>query len=280
MSGSLTSCLTSFRNTRNPTHLLKAAILAFKQGRIAEIFRSGIHSVMIRPSAVKTCEGGGIREPSLLLRMVDPYLGTTFDVSDLVRSHGEGLRFSDLPGDFQGTRWSCVCRVGSGVLIGEYNDGKRLFLVSRNGCVSSDFYHADPRVRHIHSIACRGRDLFVSTGDSRKALDLWTVDKGRLLFIRRLRKRSAGYTAAVPLGCELFFGTDFSSRPNWIETLSGKKFPFPKPAFLSYTEAMQAVDSRYLVSVNKSMMTTDRRKAWSVFDTWTERFLFCKPCAR
>jgi len=211
----------------------------------------------------------------MILGMVDANLGIILDVPALSRHHDEGLRFSDLPRDFEGTRWSCVCRVDSGLLIGEYNEGRRLFLVSRNGCETLDFYHADSRVRHIHSVVCRGDDVFVSTGDSRKALDLWTVEQGRPVFRKRLKKHSAGYTAAASVGDELYFGTDFSSRPNWIETLSGKKFPFPKQAFLSYTEAMQAVEGRYLVSVNKNMLAEDRSKIWTVFDTVTGRFLYC-----
>lgn len=112
-------------------------------------------------------------------------------------------------------------------------------------------------------------------GDACKALDLWETREGKLRFLRRLKRRSAGFTAATALGDRIYFGTDFSSRPNWIETLTGTRYPFPAPAYRCYVEAMEAVDERHLVAVSKNMLKAADQKVWSVFDTGSGKFLYC-----
>jgi hypothetical protein len=47
-------------------------------------------------------------------------------------------------------------------------------------------------------------------------------------------------TAAVTVNGQHDFGTDFSGRPNYIATMEGKKFFFPKKAYKLYANAFQA----------------------------------------
>ncbi|MFO7626901.1 MAG: hypothetical protein R6V62_06565 [Candidatus Fermentibacteraceae bacterium] len=261
--------MSGFVRTKNPTLLVHAAWLSVRQGRIPEIARSVLAELVMQPSPVTDCPDCQIRG---VFEKTDPYLGCTFSREGLKKHFGE--RFASLPDDFQGTRWSCVCHAGNVTVIGEYFEEKRIFLVGNGSCRESRHYHGQPDVRHIHSVVSRGGDLLVSTGDARKALDLWRVEKGHPVFKKRLRKHSAGYTAAAAARREIYFGTDFSSRANWIETLGGRRHPYPGDSYRCYVEAMQCIDDRFVVSVNKSKLERGR-KIWSVFDTDRGDFLYC-----
>ncbi len=269
LSADLTSLMSGFRRTKDPTLLFRAAWLSLRQGRIPEIARSALAELVMHPSPVAECPECLIGE---VFRTVDPCLGCTFSREDL--SGRFGKRFNSLPDDFQGTRWSCVCPLEDTTVIGEYFEEKRVFLVGDGFCHESRHYHGQSDVRHIHSIVRRGNELLVSTGDARKALDLWRVENGRPVFKKRIRKHSAGYTAAVGAGRDIYFGTDFSSRANWIETLNGARHPYPCESYRCYVEAMQCMDDRFVVSVNKSKLQKGR-KIWSVFDAVRGGFLYC-----
>ena len=269
LSADITSLMSGFRRTKDPTLLLRAAWLSMRQGRIPEIARSALAELLMRSSPVADNTGCHIGE---VFREVDPLFGCTFSRKGLVEHFGQ--RFSSLPDDFQGTRWSCICPVEGATVIGEYFEEKRVFLVGDGFCHHSRHYHGQPDVRHIHSVACREGDILVSTGDARKALDQWCVENGRPVFKNRLRKHSAGYTAATGTEHDIYFGTDFSSRANWIETLDGRRHTYPGEAYRCYVEAMQCIEDRFIVSVNKSKLERSR-KVWSVFDTREESFIYC-----
>lgn len=269
MSADITSLMSGFMRTKNPMLLFRATWLSMRQGRIPEIARSTLAELVMRPSPIADCPECQIRG---VFDKTDPFLGCTFSREGLTKHFGE--RFAALPADFQGTRWSCLCPVEGATVIGEYFEGKRVFLVGDGFCHASLHYHGQPDVRHIHSVVSRGGDLLVSTGDARKALDLWRVESGLPVFRKRLRKHSAGFTAAADTRREVFFGTDFSSRANWIETLGGKRYPYPCESYRCYVEAMQCIEDRFIVSVNKSKLE-GKRKFWSVFDTEQKSFLYC-----
>lgn len=269
MSDSITSSLTAFRRTGNPLLLARAALISLRQGRIPEIVRSAVREVFMHPSEVS----GEINDWRSILKEIDPKLGHTFTREGLCEMFGG--EFAQLPGDFQGTRWSCILFQKGYTLVGEYFEGKRVFLVRPDSCKVGEHYLGEPDVRHIHSIIESDRGILVSTGDARKALDQWQIRAGNPVFEKRIRKHSAGFTAAATAGERVYLGTDFSSRPNWIETLSGKKIPFPAKAYRCYTEAMQTIENRYVVSVNKNMLSGGV-KVCSIFDSQEDRFVFCR----
>jgi hypothetical protein len=115
----------------------------------------------------------------------------------------------------------------------------------------------------------------VSTGDTRKFLDLWTVSRGGMSFTRRLRQRLAGFTAAVEVNGDYFFGSDFSSRPNFIETLGGRRYFFPEKAYKLRADLFYAFFDRYIAAINKELDVLGGRRTLSVFDTVKEEFVFC-----
>ncbi len=268
MEKSITEYFRRFRRTGNPRFLAGALALSLRQGRFSEMARSAVMELTTRPSSVPS--GGG--ECRNVIRRADPYLGCTFTREDMIGRFGDG--FLELPEDFQGTRWSGICRMGDLTVVGEYFEGKRLFLLGNGRCLQLRWYLRQSDVRHIHSVVSLGDDILVSTGDARKALDLWRLAGDEPVFVKRLRKHSAGFTGAAKLGGRLFFGTDFSSRPNWIET-DGKRFPFPRACYRSYVEAMQAVDDRFIVAVNRDKLVDKGRKVWSVFDAAEEKYVYC-----
>lgn len=269
MGSDITALIRSFRSTGNPLLLLRALHASFRQGRIPEIFRSLIAGLVTRPSQVAGCLPSTLGR---LFRKVDPFIGFTFDRNGL--SERFGKQFSALPDDFQGTRWSCICPLDGACVVGEYFEGKRVFMVGEGFCHEFRHYCRQPDVRHIHSVASRGSHLLVSTGDARKALDIWQLRDGGLVFTKRLRKHSAGFTAAAGTGRQLYFGTDFSSRPNWIETMNRRRFPFPRDSYLCYVEAMQLIEDRFIVCVSRSKLERGW-KTWSVFDTELGGFIYC-----
>jgi hypothetical protein len=116
----------------------------------------------------------------------------------------------------------------------------------------------------------------VTTGDASKYLDLWNLRGGDLGFVNRLKGYLAGHTAITEVRDKLYLGTDFSSRPNYIEQLGGSKFFFPKKAYKMEVIAFQSHRDRYIASLNSEMPPLGERKALSIFDTVAEEFIYCR----
>lgn len=146
----LTQLLGSFRRTKNPIFLLRAGGLALREGRLREILGSALSEILLSPAPVS----GEV--PTLGIRQIfsrtDPNLGITLDLRRLAEIFGDGYHIAGMPPDFQGTRWSCVCRCGGELLIGEYQEGKRLFRVGPRSVSVSGHYDSQRDVRHIHSV--------------------------------------------------------------------------------------------------------------------------------
>jgi hypothetical protein len=96
-----------------------------------------------------------------------------------------------------------------------------------------------------------------------------------MCFSRRLRQRLAGFTAAVEVKGEYFFGSDFSSRPNFIETLGGRKYFFPEKAYRLRADLFCVFFERYIAAINRDLEVLGGRRALSVFDTVRREFIFC-----
>ena len=105
-------------------------------------------------------------------------------------------------------------------------------------------------------------DTLVSVGDTSKFLDLWVVDRSGMAFLKRVRRRLAGYTAAEEVNGEYYFGTDFTSRPNFIVALgSGEKFFFPDKAHKLRADIFHGFFNRYIAAISKDLEAlTGRRK--------------------
>lgn len=225
------------------------------------------------------CSWGTEATPITLLKTMSTLVHHgTLSRERLVELYGATFKVGLLPHDFQGARWESILEDDKRLIIGEYGENSRIVYVTSESCVLSDHYRQVRGVRHIHSIERYGNsgEFLVSTGDSRKFLDLWIASNGQLNVVKRLRKRLAGFTAAVCVNGEYYFGTDFSSRPNFIETLDGTKYFFPEKAYTLFVIAFQPLLDSYIVSFNTELRIAGSRKTLSVFDTVKQRFIFCE----
>lgn len=198
--------------------------------------------------------------------------------AQLIDKFGSEYKIDQLPADFVGARSESVAKIGDYLVIGEYaNDSARIIISTTEFCRIENYYQSISGVRHIHAIS-KGfskNTFFVSTGDGNKYLDHWEISYGRLIFASRIKYRLAGYTASIQLNGIKYFGTDFSSRPNYLETLDGEKYFFPLPAYLQYVVALTSIDGRYIVSLNADHAPVGNRSSVNIFDTHTKKYVYC-----
>lgn len=192
---------------------------------------------------------------------------------------GEDYSVRCLPDDFISARIeSIVCDAGV-LIIGEYGkSGKRIAVVTEQSCVVNHFYGDDPLVAHIHSLL-KTRDsdyVYVTTGDTAKYLDLWSLRDGEMMFRKRLKFSLAGYTAMIKIGSELLLGTDFTGRTNYVELLgSGSKIPFPNQMHGMHTIKFRQFKRRYLSCLSKRLDWLGGGFALSILDIEREEFVWC-----
>lgn len=277
----ITAHLQRFRETGSLSFLLTALVLVVRQGRIFELVY-GLYCRLFHPaSTVSSSE-----DESALISVIKEKVGlvhrSALSRAQLIERYGATFRVELLPEDFRSARCESIWQEGNEFLVlGEYGEGGRVVLLTPNACVINDYYEHDAAVRHIHSIEGYGTsgEFLVATGDTRKSLDLWAKEGTRIRFVRRLKRNLAGYTAAIEINGEYYFGTDFSSRPNYIMTLQGVKSFFPGHAYNLYVTAFYSFFDRYLVSVNNGLRVTGGKRTLSVFDTVERRFIYCDAWA-
>ncbi len=274
--------LSDFRATYNPLYLVKAVAMTIRQRRIYELVYSLCLGLSSRPSRVRP---NAPEIPRILLESCRSWWlgGDLRSREELVRRFDGPYAVHSLPDDFAGTRLEAIVCTPDFLIIGEYGDrAKRLALVTKASCVMSDHYEDDPLVDHIHAVyKLRSSEaVFITTGDTARALDLWRLREGRLEFQRRLKSRMAGYTAIMEAGGRCYFGTDFSSRPNYIETLGGLKYFFPQKAYKMYVLSFRQYQDRYLLSINRRISALGGGSTLSVFDTVQKEFIFCDDLRR
>jgi hypothetical protein len=270
-----------FIQTHDLLFLVNAGLLTLRQGRATELLYGAYCALLHGPSPVT----GELRAD--LLAAIDGFRRSdsnevTLSRDGLIRTFGADFDVRALPQDFVAARCEGIVRHGNLLIIGEYSlQSARLAVVTPDSCVVNDYYNRLPGVCHIHLIHRHGPpgELVVATGDTLKLLDLWAVDGSHLRFIRRIRERLAGHSAACIVNGALYLGTDFSCRPNYIETLPGKKYFFPRKAYTKYTVALLPVLDRYIFSINTDLRAFGGRRALSVFDTASERFVYCEDLA-
>ena len=274
----ITAHVQEFRETKNILVLITTLILVIRQRRTLELLYGMYCKLFYRPSSVSHCEDEGT-----LSTILDEMDGRVHDDmlsrARLIELYGREFKVSLLPSDFQGARCESICQVDDGLIIGEYGENSRIAYVTAASCVMNDYYQRVPGVRHIHSIERYGHsgELLLCTGDSSKLLDLWIASHGTLSFVKRLRSCMAGFTAAIKVNGEYYFGTDFSSRPNYIGTLGGAKHFFPGKAYNLFVTHFYQFFDRYIVSIN-SEIHRGGRQTLSIFDTVNRTFVFCENC--
>jgi hypothetical protein len=273
----ITAHIQGFRETGSLRFLLAAVVLTMRQGRTMELLYGGYCSLFRRPSTVSPAEN-----EAALIALIKQKVGSIYrnvlSIAEVLEQYGSTFKVALLPEDFRSARGESIWQEGEDFLIiGEYGERARLALVTTDSCVISDHYEHVRGVRHIHSVERYGNsgEFLVATGDSRKFLDVWAHQNGRLHFVRRLRSHLAGFTAAVQVNGEYYFGTDFSSRPNYLTTLRGPKCFFPPKAYTMFVTAFFVFFDRYLVSVNNELDVIGRNRTLSVFDTLQQKFIYC-----
>lgn len=275
-----TNCVTwhimQFNATKNPIYMARALRVLLSQGRIHELLYGWYCGLFLRPS-----KSDGGPNPALRTMLADclPWLSSKDFLTreELINVYGAEFAVHALPADFTRARRETIVRDENCLILGEYGDSeKRIACVTRTACSINDHYEANPRVRHIHALfkAESSTDVLVTTGDTAKLLDLWTLDGGELVFQRRIRSHLAGHTAITRVGNTYYLGTDFSNRPNYIETLDGDRYGFPEKAYRMHVLGFRPYLGRYVLSKNR-MQGIGTLRALSVFDTFTRRFVYC-----
>jgi len=275
---SITDFITAFRSNKNIINLIKALFLILRQKRAHELIYGVFCDLAYRPSPIKRGYDnfflGQIMESAERFICESQFLSR----SELVQVFSKDFAVDFLPNDFAGCRREGMVHAKRFLIIGEYGDNSsRVFYITHKTCDIIDFYNHVTGVKHIHLIHRYENpgEFLISTGDSKKLLDLWTIVDGKIRFTKRIKKYIAGYTAAIKVNGKLFLGTDFSNRPNYIETLKGEKYFFPKKAYKQYVVTFYSLLNRYIVSINAEMVPFGGNKTLSIFDVLKEEFLFC-----
>jgi hypothetical protein len=274
----ITGYIAKFRATKNILFLVKAITLVLRQKRSSELIYGAYCSLFFRPSLAKKSESNHFLRQILSQKEFFDYDKLSFSRSQLIELWGQDFNVHSLPNDFEGARSESIVQEKKFLVVGEYAEHlARVAYITRDSCFVSDYYNQVPGVRHIHSILRYGNsgEILIATGDSCKLLDLWVVADEKLSFVKRIKTYFAGYTASINVNGHYYFGTDFSNRPNYIETLEGEKYFFPEPAYKMSTVAFHSFLDRYIVAISCDMPQFGDRKALSVFDVIQEEFVFC-----
>ncbi len=277
--------IAKFRETRNPLYVLIAIILTVQQGRIYELVYGVYCSLFFKPSVVKPNDN----------ELVDDILKDIISVDDLLTYKKRFLsrdqlivlfskdffNIHSLPHEFSGCRNETILHGDNFLILGEYSDeikdSATIVFVDHERCNVIDYYNHLSGVMHIHSIHKYGDSkVLISTGDTKKLLDLWVIDGNALKFEKRIKKRNGGYLAAAMINGKDFFGTDFSGRPNYIDTLVGQRYFFPFKAYKKYVVHFSVFYERYIVSINQDLPCLGGRKTLSIFDAIDGKFIYCE----
>lgn len=267
-----------FKSKKNPGSLLMAVYLIFKEGRLVELLYGLYGFLIYSPSRlVADSENKNYFEQQIQSRLnliFNPFEGLIYP--DYLRQKfgrqydfdllPEGVRFR-LPSILSGDQW---------LVLGEYGDASgRLFFYKNQSFQTIDTYNNIKGFRHIHCIHPKNEnEIFICTGDDKKLLDLWKIEEDHLIFKERLMERFAGFTAAVKVGEEHYFGSDFSQRPNYIWRFNDrKKFFFPEPCYTMFVMHFEVFQDRYIVSFHMHTSNFGGRSV-CVFDSLKEKFVF------
>lgn len=117
-------------------------------------------------------------------------------------------------------------------------------------------------VQHIHAIATLKAPYFlVSTGDTSKRLDLFRITGEECTLIRCISSSLAGYTAIHVKDHEVWVGSDFSERANFISNLSTETYAetnyyLPKNCVREFIISISSYDESRLLVVTARLNQT------------------------
>jgi hypothetical protein len=273
--------IAEFKATKNPKYFIKAVMLLVKQRRIHEYLYGVYTKVFFKPSIVRANEYKETEETKKIIELMLSSKELLFR-AELINMYGNDYMVDKLPEDFIGARLETVVCTPEYLIIGEYSQqGKRIAFINHDSCVMNEYYNEDSTVRHIHAIykSPDSDDLIVTVGDTAKYLDLWSVDVSGIAFKERKKQYLAGHTAIVKLGGEYYCGSDFSSRPNYIESFDenyeGEKYFFPQKANRKFVLRFLPYLDRYIFSLNTEITSLGGRYTISVFDTKLKEYVYC-----
>jgi hypothetical protein len=284
----ITENIDKFKATKNIYYLFKAIFMVLRRGRTHELLYGIYCKLVHKPSAVLTTS----EEDSVFINDMLAYFKDNMralkrefiSVEQLTELYGERYAVHTLVNDFAGTRSESIIEVDNYLIVGEYGMGDnsaRIAMINTKTSFINDHYMHVSGVRHIHALH-RYNDtgeLLVATGDRLKMLDLWSFKSPHnleptLAFKKRIKRFLAGYTAITQLNGDFYFGTDFSARPNYIETDKGQKFFFPQPAYTLFVMNFSLYKERYILILNSDLEELGSSKALSLFDTKTKQFVY------
>lgn len=278
MQPTATQNIESFKKTKKIRFLFKAAAQILKEKRGYEMAYGGYCILFRPPSPIRTVDDEELRV--IIDNFCSQYLyGFFYTREQLISKFGEQYDVQSLPSDFAVARIESIAETDDSLIIGEYADNSaRIAHITKNACTIHNFYNQIAGVRHIHAIYyCRiSGTVFVTTGDTLKLLDQWQIKENELVYVKRIKKRFAGYTAITKANDTFYFGTDFSSRPNYIESLDRKKHFFPKKAYYKHCLTLYSVLDRYVAAINTAMDEFGKQKTLSIFDGVKKEFIFCE----
>jgi hypothetical protein len=277
MQTTISQNLALFKETKKIRFILRAAMQVIKEKRILELSYGAYCVLLHQPSKV-------VSAPEKLLQaIIEDFVSQYsycffYNREDLIAKFGAHFAVESLPKDFTLTRSESVTQCNGLLIVGEYAENSaRIALITKTDCVISNYYQQIRGVRHIHAVHyCEtSGNVFISTGDTAKLLDQWKIKERELVFVKRLKKRMAGFTAISKAKNDYFFGTDLSSRPNYIESSDGNKYFFPVDAYYKHCLTFYPVLGHYIATINTSMDEFGKHKILSIFDTDKREFIFC-----
>lgn len=283
----ITENIVKFKETKNIFYLLKAIVMVLKRGRTHELLYGFYCKLVHKPSLVITSAPQHQQLIDDMLAYFQQHMAMLkkefISVEQLQEKYGDRYAINTLVDDFAGTRTESIVEINNHLIVGEYgmdDNSARIAIITAEKSVINDFYMHVSGVRHIHAIH-RYNDkgeILVTTGDRLKMLDLWSFDPNQLqiTFSKRIKRFLAGYTAISHINDRFYFGTDFSARPNYIETDKGKKFFFPAPAYMMFVMSFHVYQDRYIIALNSTLEELGSGKALSLFDTQTQQFVYSK----
>jgi len=268
--------ISEFKKSKNPYYLVRAFSLLIQEGRLIESLWSFWCIIRYNPSKIVLEDDAIIQQAKLLISQLnnDPFFLSRNNIIEKYKTN----YLLKLPTDFNGARTESIVETNGMIIIGEYATASaKLIVATKNECKTHLFYQKIKGVRHIHSVHQIGETakLLIATGDKKKMVDQWEIGLGTITFEKRLSKRLSGYTTSIRVNNVDFFGTDFSSRPNYITTLDGEKYFFPLIAYKKFTEAFLNLNNRYILSINLGHKPIDEKIAASIFDTKLREFIYC-----
>ncbi|MCB2153361.1 hypothetical protein KQI84_00615 [bacterium] len=283
----ITQCFDEFRRGGGVTSLLRFFCMVIRQGRVLELLHGLYSFIRFRPSPLVEREVSFVADDirRVAQDLIDSHRRNRIGIhvlfrEDLVARYGDRYAIDRIPEDFKMCRRQSIVEQDGYLILGEYGDASgRLAVVTQEDCTIEDYYNRIKGLRHIHLIHPTGvRGLFyVTTGDSVKRLDIWELtDDGTLQFRGCQEKRLAGYTDCVRLNGCVFFGSDFSSRPNFLKELNAARHFLPARAFKTYVASLDVVQDRYILICSKNVTRHDLG-GWflTIFDTERREFIAC-----